>query len=620
MLFYLTLAWNARDLRSASRARALLQEFLSNAPQWRAAIDTEGLAACYWIPEGPNVDEVLILPSNQGVVFGRLFQLNDNWPTREFSDRTNERIKSNRRYTVLDEACASKIVRTGARSLISDYWGQYVAFIRNPQSAQCWIVRDPSGAMPCQRTELDGIGVYFVRLEDRERLGAFAHSINPHYLLGYLAHNSLVVRDTGITEIETILPGEAVELNENGREHRFYWNPLEIANRDVIENPVEAERLLRACVSECVHAWASCFDRLLIFLSGGLDSSIVTACLRDAPNKPHVVCLNEYSFGASADEREFARQAAERAGFDLIEQKRDANSSLNYLRAAPRSPFPLPLQNPDVARQQADLASAYRLTAFFSGIGGDEVFHQNSMLPAAVEYACRHGVDPSLFRIAASDARATGMSVWQVLRAVTRYGLRRRHHPVHIRHVSSLSSRRLLTPQMKDEAATDLSLWHPLYREHSKIPPGKYLQSYGLTSCGARGYTPGFPLDSPVTVLPLLSQPIVELSLRMPQYVLREGGGDRALARKAFGDALPPEIVERTSKGSTQVHMHDVLTRNLSLIRELFLDGMLVREGFVNGAALEALLDKPEDVEPYMIEIFDYLCVEAWARALRATS
>jgi len=106
----------------------------------------------------------------------------------------------------------------------------------------------------------------------------------------------------------------------------------------------------------------------------------------------------------------------------------------------------------------------------------------------------------------------------------------------------------------------------------------------------------------------------------MPQYVLREGGGDRALARKAFGDALPPEIVERTSKGSTQVHMHDVLTRNLSLIRELFLDGMLVREGFVNGAALEALLDKPEDVEPYMIEIFDYLCVEAWARALRAAS
>jgi asparagine synthase (glutamine-hydrolysing) len=116
-------------------------------------------------------------------------------------------------------------------------------------------------------------------------------------------------------------------------------------------------------------------------------------------------------------------------------------------------------------------------------------------------------------------------------------------------------------------------------------------------------------------MLPLLSQPILELCLRIPVYVLRDGGQDRALARAAFADVLPPEILSRTSKGNTHSHMHEVFENNLPLIREILPGGYLVTEGFIDGATLEDLLNQHRAAEPYMVEILDYVCVESWARS-----
>ena len=65
--------------------------------------------------------------------------------------------------------------------------------------------------------------------------------------------------------------------------------------------------------------------------------------------------------------------------------------------------------------------------------------------------------------------------------------------------------------------------------------------------------------------------------------------------------------------------MNEVLAHNLPFIRESLLDGFLVREGFIEGAALEALFKEETTLEPYLIEILDYVCVETWARAWQAS-
>src|SRR6202012_3204926 len=80
----------------------------------------------------------------------------------------------------------------------------------------------------------------------------------------------------------------------------------------------------------------------------------------------------------------------------------------------------------------------------------------------------------------------------------------------------------------------------------------------------------------------LYSQPILELCLRVPVHLMTLGGWDRAIARRAFYDELPREVVNRKEKGAMDQHLREIVDRNITFIRGLLLDGGLVQEGVVD--------------------------------------
>ena len=67
---------------------------------------------------------------------------------------------------------------------------------------------------------------------------------------------------------------------------------------------------MRECVMDAVRAWASCYSGITLSLSGGLDSSIVYAALRDTPAKAKLTCFHYYPIGTDIDERHYARLVA----------------------------------------------------------------------------------------------------------------------------------------------------------------------------------------------------------------------------------------------------------------------------------------------------------------------
>ena len=75
----------------------------------------------------------------------------------------------------------------------------------------------------------------------------------------------------------------------------------------------------------------------------------------------------------------------------------------------------------------------------------------------------------------------------------------------------------------------------------------------------------------------MISQPLLELCLSLPTYLLTHGGQGRALAREAFADRIPAEIARRRSKGGVDEHATAVLQRSLPLAREMLLEGQLIR-------------------------------------------
>jgi asparagine synthase (glutamine-hydrolysing) len=152
----------------------------------------------------------------------------------------------------------------------------------------------------------------------------------------------------------------------------------------------------------------------------------------------------------------------------------------------------------------------------------------------------------------------------------------------------------------------------PWYLSDESIPPGKqrHIAAVVRPECY---YDPfGIPGD-PERLAPLVSQPLIELCLRIPTYVLTSGGWDRAVARRAFTAEVPAEILHRRSKGGIEEHSAAILKRNIKFIRHLLLDGELVRNGLLDRCKVEsALSGRPSGVMKGMVKIFQYIGIEIW--------
>jgi asparagine synthase (glutamine-hydrolysing) len=89
---------------------------------------------------------------------------------------------------------------------------------------------------------------------------------------------------------------------------------------------------------------------------------------------------------------------------------------------------------------------------------------------------------------------------------------------------------------------------------------------------------------------PLLSQPLMEVCLQIPTYLLLQGGRERALAREAFANQVPPQILRRYDKGSTVAHATEMLRRSDPFLRELLLGGILAENNVIDRKELEPFI------------------------------
>ncbi|MEJ1962125.1 MAG: asparagine synthase C-terminal domain-containing protein [Gammaproteobacteria bacterium] len=496
-----------------------------------------------------------------------------------------------------------------------NYWGEYVAFVRGGEKRHAWVMRDPSGGIACHHIRIGGLSVYFTRLQDVEPLLPRALTVNYHYVLGYLMYNISCSRETGLNEVSNLLAGEFHDYRDGKLESGFCWDPLKLSEQARADEQAEAARLLRDTTRMCVRACASRFDGILHSLSGGLDSTIVLSCMNGYVPKGRLVCFNGFSPAVDADERKYAHAAAARFGVDLVELPSSESVNLQQLGELGRtySPFPA-VGDPTLAKAMVALSHERDLEARFTGIGGDEVFFQNGVMPTAVDYAYLHGIRPSVLSIALNDAELREESVWSVLRTVARYGRRSRKWSV--RDFALAFERRNLIPDtVRIEARRDRTLWHPLFQQASDLPPNKVSQAYSITAYSARGHMPDIDPESPAFVAPLLSQPLVELALGLPTHVLT-GRHDRELARRAFANDLPPEITRRATKSVGGFQLRRIVDQNKAMLREFLLDGALMEIGYLDRTRTEeALADHMTPSGSELMELVDCFEVECWLRS-----
>jgi asparagine synthase (glutamine-hydrolysing) len=600
---YVAFVWDPSQSAPVSASGAtLVAAFRQSMPDWICALEARGLAV-FHSPYARADLRSYVLPDECGIVLGTLFQSNRN---------ASSAIE---KPVAIDAQSARRYARGGGQQFIEDYWGGYVAFFNDAPNNRRYAIRDCSGKLACFRLCASTAHIVFSDVNDLRCLSLPPFTINWDYVSAFLFYEQLQIRSSGLNEVTEVLAGDIVEIRGLQVEQRVLWDPGRVARQGYLESESRALEDLRFTVQQCVARWASAYSSIIHSLSGGVDSSIVLACLSRAPRRPAITCLNRYTDVASEDERSFARLAAQAANVSLIERHWECSEGRfdSYLETLPPTAKPsmsVIAASLDIHVRNA-LAAEVGAEAMWTGQGGDHLFFQERSSCGASDFLRSRGLRSGFLSAIGDAARLSGESYWSVARtALADWRTGAPWVPSH------LTGRRPVFSTETNSPDDDLAyVAHPWTSGITDLPKGKQGQIWFLAEVTNRHRPAAMPELAPEHH-PLLSQPLMELCLRLPTYTLLLGGRPRGLARSAFKGYVPSPILERRSKGGTTSYWMQTVRQSSAYLRQLIMDGTLHRERIIDGRLLDPYLNLSQ---PIPVAVFSRLiaCISAeiWLRS-----
>lgn len=605
---YVALLWSPRHENQSIEASRLLLTIRRHCSGLHPLVMRQGLVVFTRAPPEdapiPPFLDTHVLGAQRGVIFGSLF-------------RRGSGSHSTAWEVVPDSDFAEVSLATTKRHLTEGCWGTYVALLSDPASGDWMVLRDCSGMIPCYYASLHGVTVVFSDVRDLRMHSRSAGDdawlvpleVNWRYIAGFLAASQLQIRETGFKDVHELLAGESLESISDRRSVHIAWNPVSIAESDPLRNFEDACRELRETTCRCIETWAGVHRRIMHSLSGGFDSSLVLALLMRAVKQPEVISVNRFSSGPGEDERQYARIAAQAASIKLLEMPYEMQPLEAVCSEIPASVKPTIPQ----VLAGLDMEAANRLSAsdgvedIWTGQGGDHLFMAIKTGMIVADCFRDNGFGP-LLRTAFRDAATlTGKSYFHLARDA-----RALRHPENFFSVAKIK----LNAQFlaADYPPEDLDTYtrHPWASCSASLPPAKRLQVIYLAEILNR-HRPNYGIQKLQEFHPLLSQPLIELCLRIPIYHLLTTGKTRGLARKAFQRDLPPAIRDRQQKGQTTHHAVGLLRDNRPFLTARLLDGRLADQRLVNREALRAILEPHARIAgPTLFSLLACVTAEFW--------
>lgn len=531
--------------------------------------------------------------SHHGTILGRLFARN-----------TMARVQT------LSDDDWNAIALSGGQTLINTFWGDYVAFlpVSDDDGEHISILRAPFGRLGCYWHPTDA-GIVLVSHPDLlAKAGFRVPHIDAPALARHIAQPEIAHSQTCLRDVFSLAGGERLTPLRSGPRIDSLWSPWRFcSDRPEIGSVEHAGRVLRDVVTTTVAAQTSGFGNLVLMLSGGLDSSVLAACLRIADRPFHALTL--VTQAAIGDERTFARMAAQATGAPLTEAFRSLDGVDLLVSCANRAARPFARSfTQESDRLAALLAEQQGADAIVDGGCGDNLFFNYLTLAALVEIWRGHGFGPRFRQAAAAFADLTGSSIASVT-ARTVYRALTRDNRLRMPERTSFLS------QSARAAVAHLPL-HPWLLPPPAIGAGKAAHVSLLMPVQA-GAEQGPPLNgSQPRLSPLVCQPVIETVLGLPIWCWFAPGRNRAAARAAFEDDLPSALITRRSKGTPNPFMHSLFEQHRALIRSMLLDGRLADLGLIDTDALRTTLDSTTPSRDFTYaQIMELVDAEAWARS-----
>jgi len=508
-----------------------------------------------------------------------------------------------------------------------DYFeGMFAFALWDRPSRTLFCGRDRFGKKPFFYTLQNGMFAFASELSALATLPNLSLSIDPHTLARFLAYEYVPTPDSIYRQVHKLPPAHSLLLHDGQITLSSYWD---------LPAPQETRTSERELCDELARLLAQAVKRRMIsdvplgvFLSGGLDSSIVAGLM--ASQAPRVKTFSIGFKEASYDESAYARSVARMWNTDHYERILSAEECADLLPEIVTR-FDEPISDPSIAPMFL-LARTTRekVTVALGGDGADELFagyehfiglKAASFYNALPAFLRRGLIDPICAHLPASDGYVN-------LRLGAATFLAGARKPAWLRVQTWLTA---LHPELQAELwrAPDLPF---LERDRLFEPTRRLFERSSAATDFDRAfhvYLRQFMMDDILVKVdrctmmhslearaPFLDREFAEFACRLPSRLKLHGLTRKYLLKKAFSHILPPEIRTRNKRGFLIPVAAWLRGRLKPLVEELLGEAHLKRQGLFDPATVRRLITEHDSGKiDRRKELWALVVLQLWLKA-----
>jgi len=262
----------------------------------------------------------------------------------------------------------------GIKNTLDVIEGMFAIALYDIANKSISLIRDFAGIKPLFYSYNTGNVVFGSRYDQvAKHKNSINNVIDQEVLRTYLKMHYIPAPYGILEDTFQVYPGECVNIDSKGKLSKYtYWEFPTLSEEDLICDKEEALQFLDSKLKESVKDQLEADVPLGTFLSGGIDSPLVTSYAK--ANKQDLKAFTIGSDSKVHDESEDAKTYASLIGVDILLEKMfasDANKILNECMSNLQEPF---ADFSIIPTYELTKNASKSFTVMLSGDGGDELF------------------------------------------------------------------------------------------------------------------------------------------------------------------------------------------------------------------------------------------------------
>jgi asparagine synthase (glutamine-hydrolysing) len=496
-------------------------------------------------------------------------------------------------------------------AFINQLNGMFGIFLADTSKNEYYLIRDHFGIKPMYYSQLDSTLVFGSELKSILKSGLVRETISQESMVNYFNYLYIPSPKTAFNEIHKLEAGNYLKITSKGVENIKWYN---IANFYLPSSKTQKElqEEIRYLLEDGIKLQMRSDVPVGAFLSGGIDSSLITALASKNTNIP----IHTFSVGFSPtefDELPFAKKVSQLYNtnhHELIVSAEDAIKQLPILMQFMDDPIGDSAVLPSflvskLARENVKVA--------LSGLGGDELFggydrykpmrsklEKLSFIPIPVFKSLSPILSTFFLNYQNQVAKLTLTSAEKYHNKISQMDWKTIQDLTGNKNNASWYGQDILQKynqysgkdELNQRMATDIQLYmnDQLLHLTDRMSMANSLEAR----------------------VPLLDHRLVELSLTIPSYFKINNQETKIILKNAIQDLLPNDILHRPKWGFAAPYKTWTLTNAMQELISQTINGNLVNDGILDKKGVENFLGNKETIQRYSTWVWPIIALELW--------